>query len=420
MKRVLCAFAVACVLAAGAAQEQPEDRHEIFQAIDRSLRELANISGLKAKKTIRYDLITRDKVNQFLKDRIKESVKPDELRAEEMTLKKLGFVPQDFNLEKSTVDLLTEQAAAFYDYHRKKLFLTDWAPSAMQESALVHELAHALADQHFHLERFINQGGKSDDSEIARMAVMEGQATWLMTEVQAERAGQSIATSPGLLDAMSGATDEGSSQYPVFNSVPLYLRETLVFPYTEGGRFQNAVYTKMGKAAFAEVFHHPPDTSQQILHPAKYFDHIEPTQPALPRVAPGKGYKDLSDGMLGELDHAILIRQYGTSQEASAIAPHWKGGSYSLIENKSQARVILRYVSEWDSVEIAGDFFRFYGQALRKKWKKIDVTGERDDTLSGIGDDGYFIVRQSGAVVSSVEGLSCLARSGQIEHHAIN
>jgi hypothetical protein len=406
MKRVLCALAVACVLAAGAAQEQPEDRHEIFQAIDRSLRELANISGLKAKKTIRYDLITRDKVNQFLKDRIKESVKPDELRAEEMTLKKLGFVPPDFNLEKSTVDLLTEQAAAFYDYHRKKLFLTDWAPSAMQESALVHELAHALADQHFHLERFISQGGKSDDSEIARMAVMEGQATWLMTEVQAQRAGQSIATSPGLLDAMSGATDEGASQYPVFNSVPLYLRETLVFPYTEGGRFQNAVYARMGKAAFAEVFHHPPDTSQQILHPAKYFDHIEPTQPALPQVAPGKGYKDLSDGMLGELDHAILIRQYGTSQEASAIAPHWKGGRYSLVENKSQARVILRYVSEWDSAEIAGNFFRFYGQALRKKWKKMDVIGEGDDTLSGTGDDGYFIVRQSGAVVSSVEGLA--------------
>jgi hypothetical protein len=406
MNRVLCALAVACVLAAGAAQEQTQDRAEVFQAIDRSLRDLANISGLKAKKPIRYDLITRDKVNQFLKDRIKESVKPDELRAEEITLKKLGFVPPDFNLEKATVDLLTEQAAAFYDYHRKKLFLTDWAPSGMQESALVHELAHALADQHFHLERFIKQGGKSDDSELARMAVMEGQATWLMTEVQARRAGQSIATTPGLLDVMSGATEEGASQYPVFNSVPLYLRETLVFPYTEGGRFQNAVYAKLGQAAFAEVFRRPPDTSQQILHPAKYFSHSEPTHPAFPQVAAGKGYKDLSEGMLGELDHAILIRQYGTSQEAAAIAPHWKGGRYSLLENKSQSRVILRYVSEWDSAEIARDFFHFYRQALRKKWKKMDVAAEKDDTLAGIGDDGYFVVRQAGALVSSIEGLA--------------
>jgi len=397
-KRILCALAVTCVLA----QERPQ----VFEAIDRSLQELANISGLKAKKIIHYDLITRDKVNQFLKDRVKESVKPDELRAEEITLKKLGFVPPDFNLEKATVDLLTEQAAAFYDYHRKKLFLTDWAPSAMQESALVHELAHALADQHFHLERFIKQGGKSDDSELARMAVMEGQATWLMTEVQARRAGQSISNNPGLLDVMSGATEEGASQYPVFNSVPLYLRETLVFPYTEGGRFQNAVYAKMGQAAFAEVFRHPPNTSQQILHPAKYFDHTEPTAPAFPQVAAGKGFRKLSEGMLGEFDHAILVRQYGTTREAGAIAPHWKGGRYSLIENKLQGRVILRYVSEWDSAQIAQDFFRIYGQALHKKWKKMEVAGESENTLSGMGDDGYFLVRRSGAIVSSVEGIA--------------
>src|SRR5262245_50854270 len=228
--RVLAPLAIACFLAAGFADEQPDDRRQIFREIDRSLQELTGVTGLKARRAIRYDLITRDKVNEFLRDRVKEAAKPDELRAEELTLKKLGFVPQDFNLEKSTVDLLTEQAAAFYDYHKKKLFLTDWAPSTMQESALVHELAHALADQNFRLERFIKQGGKSDDSELARMAVMEGQATWLMTEALSRRAGQSISTNRSLLDVMSGGPDGGSSQFPVFNSVPLYLRETLVFP----------------------------------------------------------------------------------------------------------------------------------------------------------------------------------------------
>jgi hypothetical protein len=275
----------------------------------------------------------------------------------------------------------------------------------MQESALVHELAHALADQNFHLERFIKQGGASDDSELARMAVMEGQATWLMTEVLARKSGQSVSNNPALLDAMSGAGEEGTSQYPVFNSVPLYLRETLVFPYTEGARFQNAVYKKMGQAAFAELFRHPPDTSQQILHPAKYFDHAEPTHPAFPHVAPGKGFKDLSEGMLGELDHAILIRQYGGGQQAD-MAAHWKGGRYSLQENKSHSRVILRYVSEWDSAEIARDFFRFYPQVLRKKWKKMDIASETESSVAGIGDDGYFVVRQTGTLVSSVEGLA--------------
>ena len=404
LKGFLAAF---CTLAVAAAQKQPEDRQQIFREISTSMQTLQDITGLRAKKRINYDLITRDKVNQFLKDRVKEAVKPEELRAEELTLKKLGFVPADFNLEKSTVDLLTEQAAAFYDYHKKKLFLTDWAPSAMQQSALVHELAHALADQNFNLERFITHAGKSDDSGLARMAVMEGQATWLMTEVLARAAGQSLATNPALLDAVSGVA-ESTNQFPVFNSVPLYLRETLVFPYTEGARFQGAVFRKMGKEAFAEVFRRPPETSQQILHPEKYFDGSQATQPAFPAVALGKGYKDLAEGMLGELDHAILIRQYGTAAQADALAPHWRGGRYALVENRAESRIVLRYVSEWDSPESARDIFRFYAQALRKKWTRMEIATETDDMISGTGDDGYFVVKLAGAVVSSVEGLASL------------
>src|SRR5262245_45810912 len=115
-------LAICCALAVAAAQTQTDDRRQILLTIESSLKALKEITGLDAKKKIDYDLITRDKVNQFLKDQIKSSIKPEELRAEEITLKKFGFAPDDFNLEKSTVDLMTKQAAAFYDYHRKKLF----------------------------------------------------------------------------------------------------------------------------------------------------------------------------------------------------------------------------------------------------------------------------------------------------------
>ena len=403
-KGVLRAVALLCAIALGAAQTRPEDRHQIFREIESSLQVLHDISGLKTRKRIQYDLITRDKVNEFLKARIKESIKPEEIRAEELTLKKLGFVPHDFDLAKSTIDLLTEQAAAFYDYDKRKLFLTDWTPSAMQQSALVHELAHALADQNFQLERFIRESGKSDDSGLARMAVMEGQATWLMTEVLARNAGQSVSTNPALLEAVNGVAE--GAQFPIFNSVPLYLRETLIFPYTEGARFQDAVFRRMGKEAFTEVFRRPPISSQQILHPEKYFDRVEPAVPAFPPAALGKGYKDLTEGMLGELDHAILIRQYGSAEQAAAMAPHWKGGRYLLVENRSKTRIVLRYVSEWDSLSSARDFFRFYRQALRKKWKNMEVAVESDDMISGTGDDGHFVVKLNGNLVSSIEGLA--------------
>ena len=383
-----------------------------FREIDRNLRELTAISGLKARKRVAYEMITRERVHDFLRKRVKEVVKPEEIRAEELALKKFGFVPADFNLEKSTVELLTEQAAALYDFRKKKLFLTDWTSSDMQETALVHELAHALADQNFDLERFIERAGKSDDGSIAALAVMEGQASWLMAEVLARKTGQTLKGNPAFLESMIGATETGTAQYPVFSSMPLYMRETLVFPYTAGMRFQQALLERMGMAGFQEIFRRPPVTTQQILHPEKYFAGVAPTRTRLPPTAGTRGFKRLVDGMVGEMDHAILLRQYASKDEAEAIAPHWRGGAYAVFENQARTRSVLAYAVEWDSAEVARRYFECYRQVLRKKWKKMEVQSESDEEIRGIGDDGHFVVRLNGATLTSLEGLE---RSADLE-----
>src|SRR5690242_3813862 len=115
------------------------------EEIESVMRELSGITGFHIRKQLPFESITRDQVNEYLKDQIKRAVKPDEIRAEETALKKFGFVRQDFDLKQTTIDLLTEQAAAFYDFRQKKLFISDWAAVNMRDAALVHELAHALA-----------------------------------------------------------------------------------------------------------------------------------------------------------------------------------------------------------------------------------------------------------------------------------
>ncbi|HKA01279.1 MAG TPA: ImmA/IrrE family metallo-endopeptidase, partial [Candidatus Solibacter sp.] len=201
---------------------------ELCAQIQGIARDLTKISGMPLKHPVPCDFITKEKINKFLNDRVKEVAKPDEIRAEELTLKKFGLVPPEFDLAKNTVDLLTEQAAAFYDYDKKKLFITDSTPSETREPVLAHELAHAIADQYYNLARFIRQGRKSDDGSTARLAVMEGQATWLMSEFLARKVGQTLKDSPTLLAMMSSVNDGGSGQYPVFDNSPLYLRLSLV------------------------------------------------------------------------------------------------------------------------------------------------------------------------------------------------
>jgi len=393
--------------APGAAPQSGADAsqsREIFSEIGGILQDLHEITGFRIKHGVPAEIITRDKVKAFLEQRLKEASSPEEIRVEELTLKKFGLVPADFDLAKNTVDLLTEQAAAFYDFHRKRMFITDWTPSATREPALVHELGHALADQNVNLEKFIKQGRKSDDGALARLAVMEGQASWLMAEYLARKAGQSLATSPVLLETMAHTIESGASQFPVFESEPLYLRQTLVFPYSQGLLFQNAVYQRMKLKAFEEVFRRPPLSTQQILHPDTYFSGLEPARPALPQLPDARGYKRIAEGTVGELDHAILLEQYASHEESAAVSPHWRGGAYALLERRSPERVVLLYAVEWDDAASAARYFRLYRQLLAKKWKHLVIESESGTMLSGAGDDGHFLVQLTGNVVTSLEG----------------
>ncbi|MGD0362391.1 MAG: hypothetical protein ABSC93_16055 [Bryobacteraceae bacterium] len=400
---------VAALLAGGAATAQSggvdtSQAQEIFGEIDSILQDLHEITGFKIKHRVPAEIISRDKVKEFLEQRMKESSSPEEIRVEELTLKKFGLVPQDFDLAKNTVDLLTEQAAAFYDFHRKRMFITDWTPSATREPALVHELGHALADQNVNLDKFIKQGQKSDDGSLARMAVMEGQASWLMAEYLARKVGQSLANSPVLLESMARTIESGASEFPVFESEPLYLRETLVFPYSEGLLFQNAVFERMKQKSFEEVFRKPPVSTQQILHPATYFSGLQPARPALPQLPEAHGYKRIAEGTVGELDHTVLLEQYAGKEESKKISAHWRGGAYALMERRSPERVVLLYAVEWDDAESAARYFRLYRQVLEKKWKHLAIKSESGTALAGSGDDGHFLLQLNGNVVTSVEG----------------
>jgi len=368
-------------------------------------RQLSEITGLPLLRPVPCSFIDKQRVNACLKQRLKEETSPQDIRAEELTLKKFGLVPADFDLAASTVDLLTEQAAAFYDYHKRKLFLTGSNSEESEDTVLAHELAHALADQNFNLGRYIKQARKSDDGSTARLSVMEGQATWLMSEYTARRLGQTLLGNQALAASMAGMTDSGAGQFPVFEKAPLYLRRSLVFPYTEGMAFQSAVLERDHQRAFSEVFTDAPVSTQQILHPEKYFAKVKPTEPALPDPHLPRGYKELVSGELGELEHGILIEQYVGKPEAQEIAPHWRGCRFELRENKKLARVVLLYAVEWDEEASAARYFALYRQVLAKKWKHMTVDAEAADRVTGTGDDGWFELRRNGAVVTSVEGM---------------
>ena len=392
----------ACLLPAhGGADHDP-----VFNQIDSIVKSLSEISGLSEEHAVPYGRMTKHQLQQFLTKRIKKTLKPEEIYADELALKMFGLVPRDFDLRKSTISLLTEQAAAFYDYDEKKLFLLEGSPVSEETSTLAHELSHALADQHFDLGHFMEETPANDDENLAHSAVVEGQASWLMFAYDLKEAGQAPIPTADMLKSIGDSSPGSMEDYPVLKGSPLYIQQSLLFPYSEGIVFFDAVYKKIGKGAFSAVFTDPPADSAQIMHPARYFAHQKLTSPDLPKLELQNEGKALTEGSVGEFDHQMLIEQYAGKQEAETLPSHLRGGHFKILTSGRLHKPVMEYVSEWDSQEQATRFFSDYKKALQMKWRHCDSSNDTDDIYAGVGDNGYFVVHLSLNRVSSVEGIS--------------
>ena len=70
----------------------------------------------------------------------------------EMTMKKFGFLPREFDLRDFLAKANGKEVAGYYDEEKKTVYLLNWIPLEHQAPVLAHELTHALQDQNYDLK----------------------------------------------------------------------------------------------------------------------------------------------------------------------------------------------------------------------------------------------------------------------------
>ncbi len=384
----------------------PRQAEELFHSVDEILDFDSKQTGLPIRKEVKRKLTSRDEVVDFLTKHLNDE-DTKRLRRSELVLKKFGLLPRDFNLETFLVALLREEVAGYYDPKTKTVNLLDWVPMEEQEPVMAHELTHALQDQAVGLQKWMKKGDKdlgeirkdptptdieNDEIDNAREAVIEGQAQAMMFQYAIAPTGHSIVTSPAMVDAMQEETLTGTPGTKVFNEAPLYLKESLTFPYSYGMDFVIKLMQKGGKEkAFAGALQNPPHTTRQIMEPDTYLsgEKIEPMfVPDFKRDF--KDYQKFDIGAMGEFDVAVLIQQYAGKPLSKRLYPDWRGGYYyaakfkptganDKADDKSDATgtssLALLYVSRWSSPEIAAEFAAIYAHSLNQRYKKVEETG---------------------------------------------
>ncbi len=375
----------------------PREAEELFHSVDEILDFDSKQSGLPVKREVKRKLTSRDEVVSYLTKHLNDE-DAQRLRRSELVLKKFGLLPRDFNLETFLVALLREEVAGYYDPKTRTVNLLDWVPIEEQEPVMAHELTHALQDQSIGLQKWMKKGEKdlgeikkdptpadieNDEIDSAREAVIEGQAQAMMFQYAIAPTGRSITTSPGLVDAMQEETLTGTPGTKVFNDAPIFMKESLTFPYSYGLDFVVKLLQKGGKEqAFAAVLRNPPHTTRQIMQPETYLtgEKIEPMRvPDFKRDF--KDYVKFDIGAMGEFDVAVLVEQYAGKPLSKRIYPEWRGGYYYAAKprpNSSSTTALplgLLYVSRWSSPDAAARFAAVYAQSLKQRYKKTETVG---------------------------------------------
>jgi hypothetical protein len=401
-RRLLCLLPLALALAMPASAQQapaPDaDEHhvtkdeasELFRSIDDIMRFASERTGLPIRHTVKKKLATRDEVAKYINARLKEQGSGERFDRSALPLKKLGLLPRDFNLREYMLGLYKEQVEGWYDARSKTVYLLDWVEPDVQKPVMAHELVHALQDQSFGLEKWLNvaKDSKDDSTQIAleeqrvaRQSVVEGQAMIVLFDYELSASNQSVESAPSVVDSMKGSVlDEGGT--PMYAQAPIYLRESMLFPYNDGMEFVRAVLTQRGKqAAFAGIFERPPTDSRQIMQPATYLAS-EP-QPRI-KVAPldtvlGPAWRRVDVSGIGEIDLSVILRQWGakdgSGKEAEASLTHdWRGGYYMALSQKNSpknAPIALALVLDFASHDAANRFAHVYESALSPRYKSV-------------------------------------------------
>jgi hypothetical protein len=372
----LCLSAIFVTSPPGLAQPAPQSpattaasrNAALIAATADVLKETSELRELPILRPVQSSTQSRTEIERMLIKNLDEETTPAQIHATEVTLKKLGLAPADFQYRALMLRLLTEQVAGYYDPKTREFHLADWIDLDGQKPVMAHELTHALQDQHFNLRRFEHWPKGDSDAELAAHALIEGDATLAMTLY--------VMRNP--LRALAFLKSLGASGMPSeeLDHAPRALRETLLFPYQEGILWTRNLYQHGGWNEVSQAFTTLPQSTEQVMHSEKYFVHEAPVKVALP-------------------DITTLLNGRGQRAEVRSQRSEVRGRRSEVSCFPASASVSLR--PERDAVKsvppaVAGGFNhpvwsaatgrRFsswhHAQAARATWKKLDsdVNGE--------------------------------------------
>lgn len=359
---------------------------QVRDELEALIREAQEIRGLPFLSPPRIRVVTEDELEALVRADIEEQ--SEDFPPDEALYKVLGLLNEAADFEQIVLDLYGEQVAGYYDGETGEVVIPahEDGLSVLQRGTLLHELVHALTDQHFSFHETFRTMIDEDrlDEASAYQALIEGDATlaevlWVQRLTQRE-IGEFIAES---LEVDTGA----------FEAAPRFLTESLLFPYETGLAFVQNIYQSAGgwsdvNDAYTTLADSTGST-EQVINPGAYQRDL-PVEVEIPDVSI-PGYELERTSVWGEQGFRIMLNQGANSERVAEVAAGWGGDAYHQWYDGENAALLIVYQGD-----TAGDT-----RALEEALLSFAMNDFPEDNFAWVDQmDGklYFIAAHDPAV----------------------
>ena len=388
--------------------------------VDDLMPEVAALRGLAWKRPVKARVMARDQLPAHLQAQLDREYPASERVRDERILHRLGLLEEDENLIDLFKTMYGGMMAGFYEPDSGDLYVIEGPLGDAMKSTIVHELTHALDDQHYDLDGLEEPHEDDPDRFFAGRCLFEGSA--VHTQYLYEDANPEIARAA--LKHRTGADGDAQQQKQVMQQVPAFMIVSSLLHYRVGPHLVGRAAAGAFAPAMQELFANPPTTQEHFLHPERWLD--PDTRDLGQRViwpeamakqlgedwstyyAHSVGELDLAlhidhfiSGRKGRIDPSGLAEGRYVSDKAFEAACGWDAGQRVYLASGKRPLVVLdayAFDSEQDAKEAHAQLLA----VARKRGAAVD-----EHAWTGAGEGA-----SQAATYSTWHGRGCVVRRG--------
>ena len=300
---------------------------------------------LEFKHPVQVDFLTEEEFEKRVTADEEDLTDEDRKEIEQVTgvFRALGLIGSDVDLFDTMNELQQAGVVGYYSYDDERIRMRGTELTPDVQSTLVHELTHALQDQHFDLGKRVEELEEADDSAAASAfdAIVEGDARRIETSWREELSEEDR---KALDDSQADQLEDFEADS---KDIPDVLETLMAAPYAFGEALLEVATQEGGDEAVDALFESPPTNEEHQLDP---WSLIEDDETAIevpePELAPGE--EEFDKDPFGALGWLVVLAERLPAKQAFVAADGWGGDAYVAFERDDVSCIRVNYRADSD------------------------------------------------------------------------